>query len=259
MKLREIAQRVNTLGVGIHAINIQDTLDVMDNWIEGNASGYICLAPIHSVMDAYRSPELRRVFNHSGLTAPDGMGIVWLLKLRGHAGAGRVYGPDLMLAALQHGIPLGHKHFLFGGEPGVVDDLERRLRHRFPEARIVGAVSPPFTGTGVPDDPESLRLITQARPDIVWVGLGSPKQDHWMADCRGKLQVPVLVGVGAAFDFLSGHKPQAPRWMQRSGLEWLFRLVTEPRRLWPRYRWYPLFVLLALAQSLGLKKFPVDG
>jgi N-acetylglucosaminyldiphosphoundecaprenol N-acetyl-beta-D-mannosaminyltransferase len=259
MGMPDPPEKSNVIGTQISAVNVEDTLNVMDAWIGQKARGYVCLAPIHSVMDAYRSPEVRRIFNHSGLTAPDGMGIVWLLKLRGHARAGRVYGPDLMLAAIQHGIPLGYKHFLLGGKPGVADDLARRLKDRFPQAEIVGAVSPPFTHTGIPEDPSTLRLIEQASPDIVWVGLGSPKQDRWMADCQGRLEVPVLVGVGAAFDFLSGHKPQAPRWVQRSGLEWLFRLVTEPRRLWPRYKWYPVFMLLVLAQSLGLKKFPVDG
>jgi N-acetylglucosaminyldiphosphoundecaprenol N-acetyl-beta-D-mannosaminyltransferase len=169
-----------------------------------------------------------------------------------------VYGPDLLLEACRFGLSLGWRHFFYGGEAGVAAALAAKLAGQYPGLRIAGIYSPPFRPLTEVEDQEVLRLINDSGADIVWVGLGSPKQEYWMAEHLGKLHAPVMIGVGAAFDFLSGQKPQAPRWIQRSGLEWLFRLATEPRRLWPRYRQYPKFVLLALGQLLGLEHYPIE-
>lgn len=249
--------RVNILGVGVSAINMGQGLSVIADWVARKEQHYVCVAPAHSVMDAYRDPALRRIFNHSGLTTPDGMAIVWLLQLQGCAHAGRVYGPDLMRATCSLSVEKGWRHYLYGGAPGVAEQLRAVLEAWYPGIQVAGTYSPPFRPLTEQEEREVTASMNAANPDIIWVGLGSPKQERWMHAHLGKVSASVLVGVGAAFDFLSGGKPQAPRWVQRGGLEWLFRLLSEPRRLWPRYSQYPLFVLLALAQLARLRKFPV--
>jgi N-acetylglucosaminyldiphosphoundecaprenol N-acetyl-beta-D-mannosaminyltransferase len=246
------------LGSAISPINVPQALAAIDGWIARREPHYVCVTPAHAVMEARRDPEFRHILNRSGLTTPDGMAIVWLLRLMGHRHVRRVYGPDLMLAACEAGLAKGYRHFLYGGEPGVADNLAAALCARFPGLPIVGTFSPPFGRPRPEEEAHAVAAINASRPDIVWVGLSTPKQERWMAEHVGRIDAPVLIGVGAAFDFLSGRKPQAPRWMQRSGLEWLFRLITEPRRLWPRYREYPLFVLLAMAQLLGIKHHPLE-
>jgi N-acetylglucosaminyldiphosphoundecaprenol N-acetyl-beta-D-mannosaminyltransferase len=252
-------QRVNILGVGVSAIHMGQALAVLEEWIEKRNQQYVCVTPAHAVMDCYHDPRLRAIFNASGLTTPDGMAIVWLLKLHGQRSVGRVYGPDLMREVCKFSVAKGWRHFLYGGEVGVLERLKSRLEAEYLGIQIVGTFSPPFRSLAEQEDQEIVDKINSARPDIIWVGISTPKQVQWMHDHLGKVNASVLIGVGAAFDFLSGRKPQAPRWVQRSGLEWLFRLISEPRRLWRRYAQYPLFVVLVLAQMLGLKRFPLDS
>jgi len=248
--------RVNILGVGISAITMQTALAVIDGWIARREPHYVCVATVHGVMECQRDPALRRIYNRSGLTTPDGMPLVWLSRLSGFPSVERVYGPDLLLALCEHGLDRGYRHFFYGGEPGVAEALAARLRARFPGLQIVGTYTPPFRPLTPAEDAAVVATINAAGPDIVWVGLSTPKQDRWMAEHVGRLTAPVLIGVGAAFDFHSGRKRQAPRWMQRSGLEWLFRLSQEPRRLWRRYLIYnPLFVALVLLQWSGLRRY----
>jgi len=182
-------------------------------------------------MECQRDPELRRIYNASGMTTPDGMPLVWLSRLHGYHHVDRVYGPDLMLALCERSVKRGYRHFFYGGAEGVPEHLAARLQSRFPGLIVAGTYSPPFRPLRPEEDEQIVQLINETSPDIVWVGLGSPKQERWMAEHIDRLTAPVLIGVGAAFDFHTGRKPQAPRWMQRSGLEWLFRLLTEPRRL----------------------------
>ena len=248
--------RVNVLGVEISSINMAMALAVFQEWIDHKSRQYVCVTPAHAVMDGYRDPSLRRIFNGSGLTTPDGMGIVWLLRLHGARHVGRVYGPDLMNEVCRTSVQKGWSHFLFGGEPGVAECLKSNLEQRYPGIRVVGTYSPPFRALSEEEDRQVIAAINRASPDIVWVGISSPKQERWMHDHLGKLDARVMVGVGAAFDFLTGRKPQAPSWIQRIGMEWLFRLSTEPGRLWPRYSQYPLFVILAIAQLAGWRRFP---
>jgi N-acetylglucosaminyldiphosphoundecaprenol N-acetyl-beta-D-mannosaminyltransferase len=185
---------------------------------------------------------------------------VWLSRLRGFRDVERVYGPDLLLACCDHSRVIGYRHFFYGGGPGVPELLSERLRARFPGLSVAGGFSPPFRELTPDEDAECVHRINAAHPDIVWVGLGTPKQERWMAEHRATLDAAVLIGVGAAFDFHAGLKRQAPRWMQRSGLEWLFRLLAEPRRLWRRYlRNNPLFVWHVLLQSLHLREYPTAG
>jgi N-acetylglucosaminyldiphosphoundecaprenol N-acetyl-beta-D-mannosaminyltransferase len=247
--------RVNILGVNIHAINMGQALDQIQVWVESRDPHYVCVAPAHGVMDAQYDSELRDIFNHSGLVTPDGMSIVWLLKLSGQSHVSRVYGPDLTLALIERGLPFKWKHFFYGGSPETPGLLAVKIKDIFPECIVAGTYSPPFRELTPEEEGEIVRLIKKTSPDVLWVGISTPKQEHWMAKFVHRLNVPVLIGVGAAFDFLSGRKKQAPLWMQRNGLEWFFRLITEPRRLWKRYAQMPLFVLLVLAQKLGIKSY----
>jgi N-acetylglucosaminyldiphosphoundecaprenol N-acetyl-beta-D-mannosaminyltransferase len=207
-------------------------------------------------MSILHSPQYQNIFNNGGLTAPDGMSLVWILKLHGHKHVDRVYGPDVILKVCERFQEQGYRHFFYGGKPGVADTLVTKLLERFPKLQIAGTYSPPFHTLTQEEDDSIIQRLNTAKPDIVWVGIGSPRQEAWMAEHVRVLNSPVLVGVGAAFDFLSGTKRQAPRWIQQIGMEWFFRLMTEPRRLWPRYSKYPKFAFLAVAQLLNLIDFP---
>ncbi len=252
-----LRERADILGVRVSAINMTQTLDIIDGWIAHRQQHYVCITGVHGIMESQRDEGLRRIHNEAGLVTPDGMPLVWLSRLHGHPDVDRVYGPDLMLALCERSLLKGHKHFFYGGGEGVHKYLANNLRQRFPGLRVVGGYSPPFRPLNGAEDEQIVEAINDADPDIVWIGLSTPKQERWMSDHVGRLTAPVLLGVGAAFDFHSGLKKQAPRWMQRSGLEWLFRLATEPRRLWRRYLVNnPLFVVLVLQQALGLKRYP---
>ena len=247
----EKGPRVMILGVPIDPIDMPAALARMGAWIAAREAQYVCCAPAHAVMECVDHPELRAVYEQSGMTTPDGMPVVWLCRWYGFDSTQRVYGPDLLLAACAEGLEQGWRHYFYGGAPGVAERLAERLRERFPSIQIVGVESPPFRALSAEEDAQAVERLRRSGADIVWVGIGSPRQEQWMAAHRGQVGAPVLVGVGAAFDFLSGYKPQAPRWMQRSGLEWLFRLVSEPGRLWRRYvLGYPRFVVLVAAQLL---------
>jgi N-acetylglucosaminyldiphosphoundecaprenol N-acetyl-beta-D-mannosaminyltransferase len=249
---------VNILGTKVTAINIQQTIDTINDWINNKDNHYICVIPAHSIMQGYHNLQLREIFKLSGLTTPDGMPIVWLLRLQGYQNVDRVYGPDLMQAVCEHSVNSGWRHYFYGGQPGVAQQLSDKLKTQYPGLQIAGFYSPPFRQLTHDEDEEIIANINSTHPDIVWVGLGSPKQEYWMHDHLGKLDASVMIGVGAAFDFLSGSKRQAPRWIQRSGFEWLFRLANEPLRLWRRYADYPIFVFLVLLQIFHLKNFDSD-
>ncbi len=251
--------RVNILGVGISAINLQQAVAAIDGWIAAGERRYVNVCTVHTVMECQRDETLRRSVNASGLSVPDGMPLVWLNQAHGQRHVGRVYGPDLMLALCDRLRGSRRRHFFYGGAPGVADRLCRNLQARFPGLIVAGTWSPPFRGAGALEDDATLAAINAAAPDIVWVGLGTPKQDHWMARHRAMLEAPVLIGVGAAFDFHAGLLRQAPQWMQRSGLEWLFRLSQEPRRLAHRYLVYnPLFVAQVALQAIGFRPRPLN-
>jgi N-acetylglucosaminyldiphosphoundecaprenol N-acetyl-beta-D-mannosaminyltransferase len=250
---------VNVLGLRLHAVNMAQTLARIDRWIQRREPHYVCLAPVHNIMDCYRDPDLRRVFNASGLTVPDGMPLVWILRRKGFRHVGRVYGPDLMLALCEHSAARGYRHFFYGGREGLPERLAAALRRRFPGLQVAGTISPPFRELTPAEDEADVERINAARPDVLWVGLGAPKQERWMGQHHGRVEVPVMIGVGAAFDYLAGVKRQAPLCMQRSGLEWVFRLLMEPRRLWKRYLVNnPWFLILLILQATGLCKFAVE-
>jgi N-acetylglucosaminyldiphosphoundecaprenol N-acetyl-beta-D-mannosaminyltransferase len=187
------------------------------------------------------------------MVTPDGMPVVWVARWSGHPNVSRVYGPDLMLAVLERA---RHRHFFYGGGPGVAKRLGDEMTRRFPGLQIAGHIEPAFAPLDQLCTPETAAAINAAKPDVVWVGMSSPKQDLWMARMRGMLDAPVLIAVGAAFDFHTGTVKQAPRWMQRSGLEWVFRLAMQPRRLWRRYLVdNPWFLWELALQKTRLKNF----
>lgn len=246
--------RYNVLGIGVSALTLSQARDLILGARNQTRKGYICLGTAHGLTEAQRDSELRRIYNESWLTTPDGMPLVWL----GPAGVERVYGPDLMLAVCEAGRTAGLRHYLCGGVPGVALELKERLEKRFPGISIVGTFTPPFRELNDAETSALREAINRARPDVIWVGLSSPKQEKFMDRHWRDFDAGVMIGVGAAFDFHSGRVRQAPRWIQRSGFEWLFRLCTEPRRLGPRYlKTNPLFAARVLAQLTGLKKYPI--
>ncbi|HWV98665.1 MAG TPA: WecB/TagA/CpsF family glycosyltransferase [Candidatus Acidoferrum sp.] len=251
--------RANVLGVGISALNLDSAVAVVCQALERKAKGYVCVTGVHGVSEARRDPAFRRILNQAFLNTPDGMPMVWMGRLQGFRQMGRVYGPDLMLRLCELSPAHGFTHFLYGGAPGVVDELRHRLEQGFPGLKIVGTHSPPFRPLTTAEEVELVRRVEELKPDIFWVGLSTPKQEEFMARHWQQLNTTLLFGVGAAFDFHAGRVRQAPRWMQRSGLEWLFRLGCEPRRLWKRYfKNNPLFVLRALGQLTRLSHYPLD-
>jgi len=238
---------------------MSQTLDQICYWIDNRACEYICVCNVHTVMECQHDEAVRCAVNGAGLATPDGMPLVWLGKWKSQVQVSRVYGPDLVLALCQLSLERGYSHYFYGGAAGVPELLASRLGERFPGLKIAGTYSPPFRPLTSKEDTHIIQQINQTAPDIIWVGLGTPKQDLWMATRREQLTAPVLIGVGAAFDFHTGRIPQAPAWMQGVGLEWLFRLWQEPRRLAYRYLVYnPLFILLILLQILGVKQYSLE-
>ncbi len=219
----------------------------------------MCVRDAHGVVRCQKDPELRSIHNRAFLVTPDGMPLVWALRHAGHAESDRVYGPDLMLSVFDAGSSKGLRHFLYGATAETLGQLQTRLLAKYPQARIVGSYAPPFRQLSMQEETDIADRLNRSGADIIWVGLSSPKQELWMARMRERLDAPMLIGVGAAFDFHAGLKRQAPRIIQRSGFEWAFRLLCEPRRLWRRYALVvPTFISLTAFQRLGLRKFPIE-
>lgn len=251
--------RVNILGVGLSAINLDSALQMIAAALEHKRKGYVCVTGVHGVMEAQADPELRSILNHAFLNTPDGIPMVWVGRLRGFRQMKRVYGPDLMLMLCEFTRDKPYTHFLYGGADGVAPELKRRLEQRFPGLKIAGTYTPPFRPLNPTEEAELMEKINSLKPDVLWVGLSTPKQEKFMARYRQQLDTTLLFGVGAAFDFHAGRVRQAPRWMQRSGLEWFFRLCCEPRRLWRRYFTNnPRFIWRICCQFLGLKRYSLD-
>jgi len=257
-------RKQSVLGVEISATNYREVMWLCREWIARRQPAqntlrahYIVLLTVHSVMTAVREPLYRAVLNGADLAAPDGMPLAWALRSFGVRGQPRVYGPDLMLAICGQSARLGHRVFLYGGREEVLPLLCARLTGRFPALRIAGSYSPPFRPLTSEEDRQCMNTIRSSEADIVFVGIGAPKQERWMAAHAEKLPGVVMFGVGAAFDFHAGRVKQAPLWVQRSGLEWLFRIYAEPRRLWKRYILAnPAFLLMWLLQRIGVLRYP---
>ncbi len=247
--------RFNVLGVEVSDTNLSETCGYIEAWIAQRRKGYVCVAPVSTIVAAADDPRYRRVVNNAEIVTPDGMPLVWLGKARGSRMIARTYGPDLLLALCGYGLKRRFTHFFFGSTPEVCGRLADNLKKKFPGIGIAGILAPPFGAFTEEQNRRMVDVINKASPDILWVGLGSPRQDFWMAENRSALEAPVMIGVGAAFDFLSGEKRQAPCWMQRSGLEWLFRLMSEPRRLGKRYIVGNTKFLCLLARSAARSAF----
>jgi N-acetylglucosaminyldiphosphoundecaprenol N-acetyl-beta-D-mannosaminyltransferase len=254
-----MTNRVNVLGVGISVLNLPAALAAIADAIGQRRKGYVCVTGVHGVMEAQDDGAFKKILNGAFLCTPDGMPMVWAGWLNGHREMSRVYGPDLMLEVCAWSETSGARHFFYGGAEGVAELLAGKLKTKFPKLTVAGTFTPPFRRL---TEEETLRLQAQvaaAKPDILWVGLSTPKQEKFMAEFLPRLDATLMVGVGAAFDFHSGRVRQAPRWMQRSGLEWFYRLCSEPRRLARRYfRNNPLFLLKSLGQLTGWEKYALD-
>jgi len=249
-------ERVNVLGVGLSVLNLDLAREAIAGALAQKSKGYVCVTGVHGVMEAQNDPGLRTILNQAFLNTPDGMPMVWVGRFGGFRQMDRVYGPDLMLLIFEWARDHGYTHFLYGGGDGVAAELARKLEAKFPGTRIVGAFTPPFRPLTTSEETDLIRTVNEKRPDIIWVGLSTPKQEKFMAQFIDKFEATLMFGVGAAFDFHAGRVRQAPRWMQRAGLEWFFRLCCEPRRLWRRYfRNNPLFAFNMFCQLTGLKKY----
>jgi N-acetylglucosaminyldiphosphoundecaprenol N-acetyl-beta-D-mannosaminyltransferase len=255
-----MAGRYDVVGIAVDAVDPAATLEEIGRWIRDGERRYVAFVNVHGVMEAARDPALRRAYAGAGLTVPDGMPLVWMGRLRGHANVRRVYGPDMVLIVCERAAREGWSCFFYGGAPGVADRLAAEMVRRFPGLRVAGVGSPPFRTLTEEENRDEAARINESGASIVFVGLGCPKQEWWMEQQRQTLSAAALLGVGAAFDFHTGRVRQAPRWMMAAGLEWLFRLAAEPRRLWRRYLVYnPLFVGRATLQLLGARSAPVPG
>lgn len=242
------------IGTRVDSTSYAGATDMVMDWSYRHESRYVCVANVHTIMEAYNAIDFKNVVNNADLVTPDGMPLVWMIRLKGHRNQPRVYGPTLTLHILElatrENIPVG----FYGSKPEVLELLIIRMQARFAGLNVAYSFSPPFRTLGSEEDLAMIQQVNRSGARILFVGLGCPKQEYWMAEHHGKINA-VMVGVGAAFDFHSGLKPQAPVWMQAIGLEWLFRLVNEPRRLWRRYLYHnPRFMVLAVADLLGLIK-----
>ncbi len=239
--------RVEILGVPVSASSFAGALQEVSGWVARRESAYATFADVHSIMQATRSEPMLAAHRKARFVACDGMPLVWLSRRVGVQHAERVYGPDFMIDFCRLAAETGWSVFFLGGSRGIAESLATRLTERFPDLQVAGTLAPPFRDLTPHEDEQVVATINASGADIVWVGLGCPKQELWMSDHVGRIRASALLGVGAAFDFLSGNVRQAPRWMQRSGFEWLFRAASEPRRLGRRYlRTIPTFLAAIL-------------
>jgi len=247
--------RFDVLGVSLHAMNLRVACDAILEALRARRKGYICVTGVHGVIEAQDDAAFRHILNDAFLNTTDGMPLVWLGKRAVGASVDRVYGPDLMLEVFAATRSGEFTHFFYGGAPGVADELKARLETRFPGVRVVGTFCPPFRPLNPAEDAALAATVSEAKPDFMWVGLSTPKQERFMAEYLRRLDVTLMAGVGAAFDFHSGRVRQAPHWIQRSGFEWLYRLAMQPRRLARRYLVNnPRFVFGVALQLVGLRR-----
>jgi N-acetylglucosaminyldiphosphoundecaprenol N-acetyl-beta-D-mannosaminyltransferase len=251
--------RPQVLGVPVSVLTLNEALTTIDQWIARGERNYVCTLDVHALMESHSTPDVRKIYQSAAMVTPDGMPLVWLLHRIGYRAADRICGPDLMPAVFRHSQGRGYRHFLYGSSETTLSLLQEKLGHNFPGARIVGRYSPPYRALTREEELEVDRAVNAADPDIVWVGLGAPKQDRWMAAHRPALKAPVLIGVGAAFDMLAGRVTRAPRFLQRTGCEWMFRIAQEPRRLSRRYlEANSKFAMMLIGEKFGLTKHQAD-
>ena len=229
------AERVNILGVDVHALDMPKTVNALIQTVEEKRKGYVCFAGVHGIMEAQRDPALKSIYRDALIVAPDGMPTVWLGRHKGFSQMRRVFGPELMIDFMGRPECRRYRHFFCGGEPGTAECLRERMLKRFPWINIVGLYSPPFREMTQCEEREMTALVNSTRPDIIWVGLSTPKQEKFMARYLAAFDTKLMLGVGAAFLFHTGKIKDSPEWMKLAGLQWLHRLWQEPSRLWRRY------------------------
>ncbi len=249
--------RLTVLGTAFTTVDMRAAVEQILEWAGNRSTSakQVCVSGVHGVIEAEHDESFRGILNGADLNVADGVPIVWLGRLAGIKGIGRVFGPDLMLEVCKHSLTRQYSHFFYGGNEGVADALAGTMQALYPGIRIAGTYSPPFRKLTEEEQATIVNLINNAHPDILWVGLSTPKQERWIAAIKDRLKVGVMLGVGAAFDYNTGKIKRAPAWVQSAGLEWLFRLIQEPRRLYRRYLINnPKFLWLLAGQLLGLRK-----
>ncbi|MBF0483614.1 MAG: WecB/TagA/CpsF family glycosyltransferase [Candidatus Omnitrophica bacterium] len=227
-------EKFDLFGVRVSITDLDRSAKQIQEWVKNKYKTYVCVAPVATIVDAFKDETYRKIVNNAGMVTPDGVPIVWMGKKYGYTDIKRTCGPDLMKLVCSF---TGYKHFFYGGDDQLLKNLAANLRILYSDIKIAGSYAPGKLRVGEKESASVIEQINASDADILWVGLGSPKQDIWMAEHRAELNVPVMVGVGAAFDFLAGVKKRAPLWMQKIGLEWFYRLCSEPKRLWKRYLW----------------------
>jgi len=241
----------DVLGVQVSAINLEKAVELALRSIQVGKGGYICASGVHGVMEAQTDPSFRSILNGAFLNLPDGMPMTWVGRFQGYAQMDRVFGPDFMKALCQASAGLGYRHFLYGGAPAVAEELKQSLQHRVPGLLVVGIYTPPFRPLTQDEEESLFNLLHESQPHIVWVGLSTPKQERFMAQHTARMPASMMIGVGAAFDYHTGRVNDAPRWIKRTGMQWLHRLLQDPRRLWWRYlRNNPAFLWKITLQML---------
>ncbi len=247
-----MSNRVDILELPFDLVTHQDVFDAVASWRAAAQHHYIVLANPHTVLSCRRDAHFRSAATRAALVLPDGVGITLAARLLGLSGYKRIAGPSLMLDACDRGRRLDWRHYFYGGRTGVADELARRLSCSYPGLIVAGSCAPPFRALSSDEDEHFVRSINAARPDIVWVGLGTGKQEKWMMSHLGRIRAAALIGVGAAFDFHSGNAAWAPAWVREAGLEWAYRILHEPRRLWRRNLDSPVFLSAVLLQRLQM-------
>jgi N-acetylglucosaminyldiphosphoundecaprenol N-acetyl-beta-D-mannosaminyltransferase len=249
----------HVLGVKVSAVDLNSAVDLADRWI-GSTTGhaYVCVTGVHGVMEAHADCELRRILNHAYINVPDGMPMTWVGRLQGFRKMDRVFGPDFMTALCRLSAHRGYRNFFYGGKPGIAERLSVTLQGKFPGLQVVGTFTPPFRDLTLEEERDLLARVRRLRPHILWVGLSTPKQERFMERYVDSLQVPLMVGVGAAFDYHTGQIRDCSEWVKRAGLQWLHRLIQDPRRLWKRYlRNNPAFLWHIACQLSQLRQYPI--
>lgn len=249
-------EQANVLGVGVHVLDMERTALLLEEQIRSGEKGYVCLTGVHGVMEAQRDPALKSIFDQALLVLPDGMPTVWIGHIQGFPSMQRVFGPDLMIDIMGRAEFRNCIHFFCGGELGVAEALRQEMLRRFPWVQIAGTYSPPFRSMTELEEKELIATVQSVQPDIIWVGLSTPKQERLMARYLPMLNTRLMIGVGAAFLFHTGAIKDSPQWVKRAGLQWLHRLVQEPSRLWRRYLLNnPSFIFQVFLQCTGLKHY----
>jgi N-acetylglucosaminyldiphosphoundecaprenol N-acetyl-beta-D-mannosaminyltransferase len=248
--------RANVLGIGVHAIDLPSAAEIIEWAVKAGRKGYVCVTGVHGVMEAQSNLKFKYVLDRAMMVVPDGMPTVWIGRWEGYRKMGRVFGPDLMKEVCRRSVASGSTHFLYGGNPGIAVELKSNLEKWYPGIRIVGTYTPPFRPLTDAEKQELQQQLQQLAPDIVWIGLSTPKQEQFMAENLASLNCRVMIGVGAAFDIHTGHVKDAPQWIKAAGMQWFHRLCQEPSRLWKRYLVNnSKFLYYAFLQFSGIRRY----